>query len=165
MREPLVECLLQVTANDTAALNAFDKLFRSGTGPRWSDRPFDETPRCSLHALFPVPEDVQRRGHQTAGHLWCTQYWDTPDDLSDIQVKRRLRERNYRFFTQVGAPKNVIWKISYDLPTLRMRLVLLGTDRSDLQVHSYHEGLHQSSYSPHGAERFAALREEMGFAA
>lgn len=32
MGEPLVECLLQVTG-DSAALNTFDKRFRSGTGP------------------------------------------------------------------------------------------------------------------------------------
>ena len=65
MGEPLVECLLQVTG-DSAALNTFDKRFRSGTGPQWSDRPCDGTPRYSLHALFPVPEEIQRRGYQRA---------------------------------------------------------------------------------------------------
>lgn len=66
MREPLVECLLQV-AGDPAAPNTFDKQFRSGTGPQWSVRPFDGTPRYSLHALFPVPEDIQRRGYRRPG--------------------------------------------------------------------------------------------------
>lgn len=164
MREPLVECLLQV-AGDSTVLNTFDKQFRSGTGPRWSDRPGDGAPHYSLHALFPVPEDIQHRGYQTAGHLWCEENWGTPDDLANMQVKRLLHERRYRFYTQLKAPKNVFWKISSDFPTLHLRLILLGTDKSDLQNHFYHEGCYQGSYSPNGAEGFTALREEMGFAA
>lgn len=132
MSEPLVECLLQVTG-DSVALNTFDKQFRSGIGPRWSDRPGEGTPRYSLHALFPVPEDIQRRGYQRAGKLWCQNYWETPDDLTDMQVKRVKGERRYRFFTPVSAPTDVFWKTSSDFPILQMRLVLLGTDRGDLQ--------------------------------
>ena len=107
MSEPLVECLLQVTG-DSAVLNTFDKQFRSGTGPQWSDRPCDGTPRYSLHALFPVPEDIQRRGYQRAGKLWCQDYWKTPDDLTDMQVKRVKGERRYRFCTPVRAPTDVL---------------------------------------------------------
>ena len=164
MSEPLVECLLQV-AGDSAALNTFDKQFRSGTGPQWADRPFDGTPHYSLHALFPVPEDIQRRGYQKAGHLWCQEYWKTPDDLTDMQVKRVRGERRYQFFTPMYGPTNVFWKTSSDFPTLRLRLILLGTDKGDLQNRFYHEGRYQGSYSPNGAEGFAAVREEMGFAA
>lgn len=163
MSENMVECLLQV-AGDSAALNTFDKLFRSGTGPQWADRSKDETPRYSLNALFPVPEDIRHRGHQTAGHLWCREYWDTPDDLINMQMKRLLGERRYQFYTKLDAPKRVLWKSSRDFPTLRMRLVLLGTDKGDLQSHVYHNGYYQGSYSPNGAEEFAVLRKEMGFA-
>lgn len=164
MGEPLVECLLQVTG-DSVALNTFDKQFRSGTGPQWSDRPCDGTPRYSLHALFPVPEDIQCRGYQRAGQLWCRDYWKTPDDLTGMRVKRVQGERRYRFFSPVCGPTNVFWKASSNFPTLYLRLVLLGTDRGDLQSYTYHEGGYEGSFSPNGAGSFAAIREEMGFVA
>lgn len=164
MSKPYVECLLQV-GGDTAALNTFDKQFRGGTGPHWADRQCDKTPRYSLHGLCPVPEDVQCRGWQKAGHLWCEEYWDTPDDLIQMQVKRLLRERRYRFFTQAEPPKDVFWKASLDFPTLRFRLILLGKDGSELQIHDFHEGYYQGSYQPHAGGEFISLREEMGFAA
>jgi len=165
MNEPMVECLLWV-AGETAALNTFDKQFRSGTGPQWTDRPAGGTPRYSLHALVPVPEEIQRRGYQTAGRLWCEEYWETPDDLSRMQVKRILGERRYRFYTQKDAPKNVFCIASANFPTLRMELALLGVEKHDFQRHSYCEGAYQVCYAPHdAAEHFAALREEMGFAA
>lgn len=107
-----VECLLQVTG-DAAGLNTFDKLFRSGKGPSWADRASDGAPRYSLHALFPVPEAIQRRGYETAGHLWCGDFWDVPDDLVDMQVKRLLGKRYYRFYTPGGVPENVFLKASY----------------------------------------------------
>ena len=164
MSEAYVECLLQV-GGDTAALNTFDKQFRGGAGPQWADRQCDKVPRYSLHGLHPVPEDVQRRGWQTAGHLWCKEYWDTPDDLVQMQVKRLLGERRYRFFTQSAPPKNVFWNVSLDFPTLRFRLILLGKGGSELQIHDFHGGYHQGSYQPHAGDEFASLREEMGFAA
>lgn len=164
MSEPYVECLLLV-AGDTAALNTFDKQFRGGVGPQWPDRPNDGIPRYSLHGLFPVPEEIQCRGWQAAGHLWCKDFWDTPDDLTQIQVKRLLHERRYRFFTQPDPPKNVFWKAAFDFPMLRFRLALLGKGGSELQIHDYHEGYHQGSYRPHAGGQFLALREKMGFAA
>lgn len=88
------ECLLTVTG-DTALLNTFDKAFRSGIGPQWADRPNSSVSRYSLHALFPVPEEVQCRGFSTAGRLWCESYWETEGDLRDMQVKRVLGERRY----------------------------------------------------------------------
>lgn len=164
MNELRVECLLRV-GGDTAALNTFDKQFRSGAGPQWADRQCDKTPRYSLHGLHPVPEDVQRRGWQKAGHLWCEEYWDTPDDLVQMQVKRLLGERRYRFFAQEDPPKNVFWKASADFPTLRFRLILLGKDGSELQIHDFHKGYYQGSYRPHAGGELISLREEMGFAA
>lgn len=164
MSDLYVECLLHA-AGDTAALNTFDKLFRSGAGPHWADRPGDGTPRYSLHALFPVPEDVQRRGYQAAGHLWCGQFWETPDDLSRMEVKRLLGERRYHFQALQAPPKNVFWKVSCDFPSLHFRLALLGAKDGDFQSYSYHGGSYQGSFAPHGADSFAALREEMGFAA
>lgn len=164
MTEPHVECLLLV-GGDTAVLNTFDKQFRGGAGPQWTDRPRDGTPRYSLHGLYPVLEDVQHRGWQTAGHLWCREYWETPDDLVQMQVKRLLGERRYRFFTQPDPPKNVFWKASADFPTLRFRLILLGEGGSELQIHDFYEGYHQGSYQPRAGGEFASLREKMGFAA
>ena len=55
-----IECLLSVSG-DAAFLNTFDKAFRSGCGPQWADRPPNTKPRYSFHALFPVPEEIQRR--------------------------------------------------------------------------------------------------------
>lgn len=164
MNEFTVECLLQV-AGDTAALNTFDKQFRSGAGPQWADRPNEGTPRYSLHALYPVPDDVQRRGYETAGLMWCQEYWGIPDDLAHMQVKRVLGKRRYRFYTMLSAPQNVFWKASADFPTLRLRLFLVGADKGDFQAHTYHEGMYQGSFMPHRAEDFFALREDMGFAA
>lgn len=165
MDEPLVECLLHVSG-DSAVLNTFDKQFRSGTGPRWADRPADESPHYSLHALFPVPEEIQRRGYETAGRTWCSDFWETPDDLTQMQVKRLLGERRYRFFTEKSAPGRVFWKASADYPTLHIGLALVSTEKHDYQRHLYHEGRYQASYVPHdAAEHFAALRKEMGFAA
>ena len=162
--EGYVECLLQVTG-DTASLNTFDKLFRSGNGPSWADRVSDGAPHYSLHALFPVPEAIQRRGHETAGHLWCSDFWDVPDDLVNMQVKRLLGKRHYRFYTLGGAPENVFLKASYDFPLLHLRLIRLGVDRGDLQSHFYHGGYYQGSFSPNGESGFTVLREEMGFSA
>ena len=159
-----VECLLQVMG-DAAGLNTFDKLFRSGKGPSWADRASDGAPRYSLHALFPVPEAIQRRGYETAGHLWCGDFWDVPDDLVDMQVKRLWGKRYDRFYTPGGAPENVFLKASYDFPLLHLRLVGLGVDRGDLQNHFYHGGYYQGSFSPDGENPFAILREEMGFSA
>ena len=164
MDELRVECLLQV-GGDTAALNTFDKQFRGGAGPQWADRPHNKTPRYSLHGLHPVPEDVQHRGWQTAGHLWCRDYWDTPDDVVQMQVKRLLGERRYRFFTQEDPPKNVFWKASANFQMLRFRLILLGKDGSELQIHDFHGGYYQGSYRPHAGGEFISLRGEMGFAA
>lgn len=158
-----VECLLEATG-DTAVLNTFDKLFRGGTGPQWVDRPRSDTPRYSLHGLFTVPEEIQKRGYQTAGHLWCRKFWNTPDDLTNMQVKRFMGVRRYRFYSPVCAPKNVFWKASSDFPTLHLRLFFIGVDRGDLQSHQYYEGYYQGGYSSFGEDDFAALREEMGFA-
>ena len=97
------ECLLTVTG-DTALLNTFDKAFRSGIGPQWADRPSSSVPRYSLHALFPVPEEVQCRGFSTAGRLWCESYWKTKGDLRDMQVKRVLGERRYDSISKERTP-------------------------------------------------------------
>ena len=84
MGDTYEECLLLVTG-ETVSLNTFDKIFRSGYGPQWSDRPRSHTAHYSFHALFPVPEAVQRRGFDAAGRLWCKEYWESSDDLLDMQ--------------------------------------------------------------------------------
>ena len=105
------ECLLTVTG-DTALLNTFDKAFRSGIGPHSS------VSRYSLHALFPVPEEVQCRGFSTAGRLWCESYWETEGDLRDMQVKRVLGERRYHFFVPGNPPVNFFRAVSRTYPDL-----------------------------------------------
>lgn len=90
-----IECLLSVSG-DAAFLNTFDKAFRSGCGPQWADRPPNTKPRYSFHALFPVPEEIQRRGFLKAGRLWCAGYWEAGGDLCEMQVKRVLGERRYQ---------------------------------------------------------------------
>ena len=164
MSEPYVECLLQVVG-EAAALNTFDKQFRGSLTPQWADRPHDIAPHYSLHGLYPVPEDIQRRGWQTAGHLWWKEYWGTPDDLIQMQVKRLLGERRYRFFTQPDPPKNVFWQASLDFPMLHFRLAFLEQGSNELQLHSYREGYYQGSYQPRAGDKFISLRGEMGFAA
>lgn len=82
-----------------------DKAFRSGCGPQWADRPPNTKPRYSFHALFPVPEEIQRRGFLKAGRLWCAGYWEAGGDLCEMQVKRVLGERRYRFFVWDTLPK------------------------------------------------------------
>lgn len=157
------ECLLHVKG-DAAALNTFDKVFRSGLGPQWADRPSAGFPRYSLHALFPVPEDIQRRGYQLAGRQWCLDYWDASDDLCQMQVKRLLGERHYRFFTPSDVPDNVILRASHDYPLVQLCLISLGED-GGLQQRKYHAGYYEGQFSPRGIAAFANIRTEMGFAA
>ena len=76
MDDTYEECLLLVTG-ETVSLNTFDKIFRSGYGPQWSDRPRSHTAHYSFHALFPVPEAVQRRGFDAAGRL-CAKRTGSP---------------------------------------------------------------------------------------
>lgn len=104
MDDTYEECLLLVTG-ETVSLNTFDKIFRSGYGPQWSDRPRSHTAHYSFHALFPVPEAVQRRGFDAAGRLWCKEYWESSDDLLDMQVRRALGRRQYRFFVPEPLPR------------------------------------------------------------
>lgn len=164
MSEPCVECLLQV-AGDTVALNTFDNRFRSGSGPQWPDRPENKTPHYSLHGLYPVPVDIQRRGHQKAGKSWCSEFWDTPDDLTGMQVKRLLHERRYRFYTLLDAPKNAIWKASLTFPSLQLRMTLPDGEPGRLIQRTYQDGYYQGSSRRVSEDEIIRLRNEMGFAA
>lgn len=119
-----IECLLSVSG-DAAFLNTFDKAFRSGCGPQWADRPPNTKPRYSFHALFPVPEEIQRRGFLKAGRLWCAGYWEAGGDLCEMQVKRVLGERRYRFFVWDTLPKNMFRVVSRHYPTLKFCLTAL----------------------------------------
>ena len=103
---PNEECLLLVTG-ETVSLNTFDKIFRSGYGPQWSDRPRSHTAHYSFHALFPVPEAVQRRGFDAAGRLWCKEYWESSDDLLDMQVRRALGRRQLPLFCAGAAAEEL----------------------------------------------------------
>lgn len=122
-----IECLLSVSG-DAAFLNTFDKAFRSGCGPQWADRPPNTKPRYSFHALFPVPEEIQRRGFLKAGRLWCAGYWEAGGDLCEMQVKRVLGERRYRFFVWDTLPKNMFRVVSRHYPTLKFCLTALIKD-------------------------------------
>lgn len=159
----LIECLLCVTG-DTAFLNAFDKAFRSGHGPQWADRPAPAGPRYSFHGLFPVPEEVQRRGFDAAGHLWCSDYWESVGDLQEMQVKRVPGERRYRFFTPERQPRNLFRVVSHDYPVLVFRLAVLGHGGEQLHQYIFTNGGYHGGYCRNTEDAFAAIREEMGFA-
>ena len=112
-----IECLLSVSG-DAAFLNTFDKAFRSGCGPQWADRPPNTKPRYSFHALFPVPEEIQRRGFLKAGRLWCAGYWEAGGDLCETGIGRTALP-----FLRMGhAPQKYV---SRCLPALSNPEVLL----------------------------------------
>jgi hypothetical protein len=157
-----VECLLHVTG-DTAELNAFDKIFRSGLGPQWADRPENTVPRYSFHALFPVPEDVQHRGFDTAGHLWCEDFWESAGDLYGMQVKRVLGERRYHFFTMKSPPQNAVRLTSRQFSNLHFTLISFVPDQEKVESFHYTGGCYSGCIS-RGEQSFIAKRNEMGFA-
>lgn len=165
-----IECLLSVNG-DTAFLNAFDKNFRSGCGPQWADRPPSVTPRYSFHSLFPVPEEIQHRGFLKAGRLWCADYWEAGGDLCEMQVKRVLGERRYRFFVWDTIPKNMFRVVSRDYPTLKFCLsALIMDDKSELwdnemtlREYMIANGRYMGSYHRNENDAFAQIREGMGF--
>lgn len=164
------ECLLTVTG-DTALLNTFDKAFRSGIGPQWADRPSSSVPRYSLHALFPVPEEVQCRGFSTAGRLWCESYWKTEGDLRDMQVKRVLGERRYHFFVPGNPPVNFFRVVSRTYPGLEFYLAAFGRDNDSwfgkfedaLHQYRFEGGAYAGSHSRDTEHTFDHLLKEMGF--
>lgn len=158
----LIECLLCVTG-DSAFLNAFDKTFRSGYGPQWADRPETTGPRYSFHALFPVPEDVQRRGFDTAGHLWCPDYWESSGDLQNMQVKRVPGERRYHFFAPGRQPKNLFRIVSHDYPVLTFHLAVHKSNEECLHQYIFKNGGYHGGYCRDTGDAFAAIRKEMGF--
>lgn len=158
----LVECLLQATG-PTSFLNDFDHTFRSGAGPQWPDRPGSGNPRYSLHAFVPVPEDIRCRGYGAAGRLWCLDCWDTPDDLQQVQVKRVLGKRRYRFFIQEKPPKQAFAKIAYMYPELCFTLTSLSVTDGKLASHIFQDGHYRGLMAPRGAELFLKTRNEMGF--
>lgn len=159
----LIECLLCVNG-DSAFLNAFDKTFRSGYGPQWADRPAPTGPRYSFHALFPVPEEVQHRGLDAAGRLWCSDYWDSVGDLQEMQVKRVPGERRYRFFTPERHPKNLVRIVSHDYPVLVFHLAVLERGREHLHQYIFTNGRYHGGYCRNTGGTFASIRKEMGFA-
>lgn len=159
----LVECLLRVVG-DSAFLNAFDKVFRSGHGPQWADRPKAADPHYSFHSLFPVPEDIQRRGFDTAGHLWCSDYWESPGDLQSMQVKRVPGERRYRFFVPEKHPQNLFRIVSHAYPALTFHLVALELREDRLHHYIFSDGNYHGGYRHDTGDSFAAICEEMGFA-
>lgn len=145
-----IECLLSVSG-DAAFLNTFDKAFRSGCGPQWADRPPNTKPRYSFHALFPVPEEIQRRGFLKAGRLWCAGYWEAGGDLCEMQVKRVLGERRYRFFVWDTLPKNMFRVVSRHYPTLKFCLTALIKDDNSVlggvpDAVGYDEPLHAMKF-------------------
>lgn len=158
----LIECLLRVSGN-SAFLNTFDKTFRSGHGPQWGDRPAPAGPHYSFHALFPVPEEVQRRGYDTAGRLWCSDYWESAGDLQEIQVKRVPGERRYHFFTPEKQPKNLVRVVSHDYPVLVFHLAALEHGGEQLHQYIFTNGRYHGGYCRNIEDAFAAIRKEMGF--
>ena len=155
-----IECLLSVSG-DAAFLNTFDK----------ADRPPNTKPRYSFHALFPVPEEIQRRGFLKAGRLWCAGYWEAGGDLCEMQVKRVLGERRYRFFVWDTLPKNMFRVVSRHYPTLKFcspapppaAPPAPWAPAPHLREYMIAYGQYMGCYRRNETDAFAQIREGMGF--
>lgn len=154
-----IECLMFVHG-EYANVNTFDTAFRSQPPPRWSDRKKNDQPRYSLNALCPVPEEILRRGHKTAGHLWCARYWGSTDDLKLKHVVRGLGLRSYRFTVPGKPPAEALLCASWKYPSVTIHLQYIDTEPSFMlsdKVHSVivsHEmcaGQSMASHSPNRA--------------
>lgn len=126
-----MECVVRVLG-DCVNVNTFDAAFRSLPPPLWSDRKKRAQPCYSLNALCPVPEEVLRRGYQTAGHLWCKCYWGSSDDLKLKYVRRGVGVRFYRITVPGKAPVEALSRASWNYPTVVIQLQYIDTGPSYL---------------------------------
>lgn len=164
MAKKMIECALAVYG-DCTEVNGFDAAFRGGTPPKWSDRPEGRGTGYTLNALRPVPEEVERRGHGTAGHLWCSEYWGSAGDLTRLSVRRGFKERVYRFFTPEAAPDDVMRYASYFWPQVSFILAYIDKDKtlldlgSCLYLHRMQGGSGMSSTTPRYRSFVKPLRD------
>lgn len=126
-----MECVVRVLG-DCVNVNTFDAAFRSLPPPQWIDRKKRAQPCYSLNALCPVPEEVLRRGYQTAGHLWCKQFWGSSDDLKLKYVRRGMGVRAYRITVPGKAPVKALSRASWTYPTVVIQLQYIDTEPSYL---------------------------------
>ena len=118
-----------------------------------------------------MPEEIQRRGFLKAGRLWCAGYWEAGGDLCEMQVKRVLGERRYRFFVWDTLPKNMFRVVSRHYPTLKFCLTALIKDDNSvlwdneltLREYMIANGQYMGSYRRNETDAFAQIREGMGF--
>lgn len=144
----VVESVLIVTG-DCTWVNTFDAAFRCGSGPSWADQPDDPKPCYSLHNLHPVPEDVQRRGYEKAGRLWCRRYWKCDGDLIRCAVLRGLNCRFYRMLTPGHAPTDAFSYAAYRFAPAQFQLVLIDPDKNQLEWHRMDVKWNQTTMTPH----------------
>lgn len=150
----LCSCVLSAQGNFTA-VNTFDAQFRGLPPPQWADRETGQTPRYSLNALYPVPEDILRRGHGAAGRLWCQRFWDTPDDVTAMTVKRGVGLRVYRFATPETPPVGALLYASFFAQGVTFYLTRLIETEHRGERHRMKDGWHQTCTTP----RVDALEE------
>jgi len=131
--------------------------------------------RCfQFRRLFSSPAaggGAARRVWAGGGRLWCKEYWESSDDLLDMQVRRALGRRQYRFFVPEPLPKNFFRVVSHDYPSLAFQLATLVRDggspffegRETLHQYLFQDGRYSGSQSPNRENAFSQIREEMGF--
>ena len=115
-----------------------------------------------------MPEEIQRRGFLKAGRLWCAGYWEAGGDLCEMQVKRVLGERRYRFFVWDTLPKNMFRVVSRHYPTLKFCLTALIKDDNSvlwdneltLREYMIANGQYMGSYRRNETDAFAQIKEK-----
>ena len=91
--------------------------------------------------------------------------------MLDMQVRRALGRRQYRFFVPEPLPKNFFRVVSHDYPSLAFQLATLVRDggspffegRETLHQYLFQDGRYSGSQSPNRENAFSQIREEMGF--
>lgn len=164
MAKKMIECVLAV-GGECTDVNGFDAIFRGGTPPQWSDQPDTEEIGYTLNALWPVPAAVEQRGYDSAGHLWCSEYWGSAGDLTRLTVRRGFQERVYRFFTPEAAPDGAIEYVSVRWPQAVFLLAYIDKDKTlmdlgpCLHIHKLRNGQGMNSRTPRYKSLVKTLRD------
>ena len=133
--------------------------------------------RNGLTGPVPIPPIIhsmrcfQFRRLFSAAALMPRDAWESSDDLLDMQVRRALGRRQYRFFVPEPLPKNFFRVVSHDYPSLAFQLATLVRDggspffegRETLHQYLFQDGRYSGSQSPNRENAFSQIREEMGF--
>ena len=134
--------------------------------------PCSHTAHYSFHALFPVPEAVQRRGFDAAGRLVVQRVLGILAMTCWIcRSDGRLGEDNTAFFVPEPLPKNFFRVVSHDYPSLAFQLATLVRDggspffegRETLHQYLFQDGRYSGSQSPNRETHFLKYGKKWGF--